>query len=107
MFAAQVGWLLAKPEGQEENRAALFGEALPDLPPTERLHDVWRELGCAKDGFNGPLPFDWAEIAAFDRMIAADLAPCEASCLVDMSRSYCVEVTDRNPLRKAPMERDA
>jgi hypothetical protein len=54
----------------------------------------------------GAAPLEWAEIEAFNRLTQADLAPCEASCLADMSRAYCVEVADRNPLRKSPMERD-
>jgi hypothetical protein len=53
----------------------------------------------------GVTPFEWTEIEAFNRLTAADLAPCEASCLVEMSRAYCVEIVNRNPLRKSPMER--
>jgi len=53
----------------------------------------------------GAVPFEWGEVEAFNRLTAADLSPCEASCLVDMSRAYCVEVANRDPLRKPPMER--
>jgi hypothetical protein len=97
--------MFAKPEGQDDTRLALFGEELPEIPATERLPELWRELGYARDGMSGVTPFEWAEIEAFNRLTAADLAPCEASCLVEMSRAYCVEIVNRNPLRKSPMER--
>jgi len=97
---------LAKPEGQEETRLQLYGETLPELPPGERLHDVWVQLGKAKDTFGGTVPFDWAEIQSFDRLTECGLNPSEASCLMDMSRAYCTEVANRNPLRIAPLERD-
>lgn len=77
------------------------------MSPSERLAEVWQALGYAKEGINGPMPFDWTEIEAFNRLTRADLHPCEASCLADMSRAYCLEVANRNPLRKSPMERDA
>lgn len=54
----------------------------------------------------GVVPFDWGEVQAYAALTAADLHPSEASCLVEMSRAYCREVIDGNPLRKAPMERD-
>lgn len=98
---------MAKPEGQDETRAQMHGEQLPDLPPTERLADIWLQLGRAGDGLSGPIPFAWVEIAAFARMSGTDLHPAEASCLVEMSRQFCIEVADRNPLRMAPMERKA
>lgn len=97
---------MAKPEGQDENRLALHGETLPDLPYTERLPDLWRELGYARETFGGVIPFEWREVQAYAVSTDCDLAPCEASCLVDMSRAYCVEISNTNPLRKAPMERD-
>jgi hypothetical protein len=97
---------LGTPDGQEENRSSLFGEHLPELPPTERLAEIWLEMGRSSDGINGATPFSWAELQAFAAMSGRDLHPCEASCLVDMSRAYCIELAERSPLRKAPMERD-
>ena len=98
---------MAKPDGQDEPRANLFGDALPELPPSERLAEIWRDFGRAGDGFCGPVPFSWAEIAAFTRLTGIDLHPAEASCLVEMSRQFCIEIADRNPMRIAPMERTA
>jgi hypothetical protein len=97
---------LAKPEGQEETRARLFGEVLPEIGLGERLTEVWRELGYAKSGSHGAVPFDFAEVDAFNRLTDCNLSPHEAMCLIDMSRAYCVEVAERNPLRVAPMERE-
>ena len=97
---------MAVPEGQEENRAALFGDELPDLPPTERVADIWRELGRARQSINGPAPFEWAELQAFSALSGIALHPAEAACLVDMSREFSLEIAERNPLRKSPMERD-
>jgi hypothetical protein len=97
---------LAKPEGEELNRAQLYGETLPELPIGERLHDLWRDLGHAMPGTYGAVPFTYGEIAAFDKLADCNLAPVEALCLVDMSRAYCAEIMERSPLRKAPMERD-
>jgi hypothetical protein len=96
---------MAKPEGQDESRLFLYGETLPELPPAERLAAVWSELGYAKEGMAGAVPLDWSELEAFARLTDCDLNPHEASCLMDMSRAYCVEVANRNPLRKSPMER--
>lgn len=104
-FAAQVGWLVVKPEGQDHSRAELYGEELPDLPASEILADAWRQLGCAGRSFNGPVPFEWREVAAFSEMTGAALTPIEAECLVDMSRVYCTELANTSALRKAPMER--
>lgn len=97
---------MAKPDGQDENRLQLYGESLPELPYTERLPDLWRELGYARETMGGVIPFDWREVQSYADLIGCDLAPCEASCLVDMSRAYCVEISNGNPLRIAPMERD-
>jgi hypothetical protein len=97
---------LAKPEDQKENRASLFGEVLPELPSTERLADLWQQLGCAQDSINGAIPLDWRELQAFADLSQCDITPCEAACLIDMSRAYCVEIGNRNPLRKSPMERE-
>jgi hypothetical protein len=84
----------------------LYGESLPVLAAGERLADVWRELGYAKSGPHGAVPFDFTEVEAFNRLTNCNLAPVEALCLVDMSRVYCTEVMDNNPLRKSPMERE-
>lgn len=67
---------------------------------------MWQALGYARETMGGAIPFEWSEVHAFARLTCADLAPCEAFCLVDMSRAYCVEIANRNPLRIAPMERD-
>jgi hypothetical protein len=69
------------------------------------LAEVWQALGYARDGFNGVVPFEWGEVESFTRLTATDLAPCEAFCLVEMSRAYCIEISNRSPLRKPPMER--
>jgi len=84
----------------------MYGETLPELPASERLQDVWRDLGHAMPGPHGAVPFTYGEIAAFDKLAHCNLAPVEALCLVDMSRAYCVEIVERSPLRKAPMERE-
>lgn len=97
---------MAKPKDSKENRAQMFGEALPELPATERLADVWRALGYARESMTRATPFDWQEVQAYDAMTGENLSHCEASCLVDMSRAYCVEVADTNPLRIAPMDRE-
>jgi hypothetical protein len=97
---------MVTPEGEEESRLQLYGEILPDLPPRERLHDIWQRLGYAMPGFNGPVPFTFGEMQAFASLSHCNLAPVEALCLVDMSRAYCAEIMERSPLRKAPMERE-
>lgn len=97
---------MARPEGQEQTRAELYGEDLPALPASERLSDLWQQLGYAGFSFNGTVPLDWRELQAFAEMTRCDITPAEASCLMDMSRAYCVEIGNRNPLSKAPMERD-
>ena len=97
---------MAKPDGEEQNRAQLYGEALPELPATETLADTWRDLGYAMSGANGAVPFTFGEVQAFAGLTDCNLAPIEALCLVDMSRAYCVEIMERSPLRKSPMERE-
>lgn len=84
----------------------MFGEVLPDLPITERLADLWQALGYAREGMAGAVPFEWREVQAFAQLTQCDISPAEASCLMDMSRAYCVEIGNRNPLSKAPMERE-
>lgn len=84
----------------------MFGETLPEIPAAETLTDVWRDLNYAREGFAGALPFEWRELQAFSDMSGRVLAPCEASCLMDMSRAYCTAIADKNPLSKPPMERD-
>jgi hypothetical protein len=90
----------------EETRAEMFGEVLPDLAASERLAGLWQQLGYAGQSFNGIVPFDWRELQAFAVMTQCDITPLEALCLMDMSRAYCVEIGNRNPLSKAPMERE-
>ena len=97
---------MAKPEGEDQNRAQLYGETLPELPVSECLPDVWRDLGYAMPGANGAVPFTFGELQAFTGLTDCNLGPVEALCLVDMSRAYCVEIMERSPLRKSPMERD-
>ncbi|MEW4469002.1 hypothetical protein AB1K62_14340 [Parasphingorhabdus sp. JC815] len=96
---------MAKPKGQKENRSQLYGERLPELAPTERLADIWRQIGYARDGMAGVVPFDWTELAAFSKLTECDLAPVEAECLMDMSRGYANMIVDTNPLSIAPMDR--
>lgn len=83
----------------------MFGETLPELPPRERLADVWRDMGCATADMNGVAPFSWQELQAFSAATDCALAPAEARCLIDMSRAYASAVSDENPLSIAPMER--
>lgn len=84
----------------------MWGGDLPELPPSERLGELWVELGRAQAGFAGAVPFEWREVQAFDQMLALDLTPDEATCLVEMSRVYCTELSQRSALRKSPMERE-
>lgn len=105
-FAAQVGWLSAKPQGHTETRHQMFGGELPELPAGELLADKWMQAGRAKPGFSGYMPLEWVDLQAFNALTGADLLPCEADCLVEMSRAYCAEIAETNPLRISPMERD-
>ncbi len=57
-------------------------------------------------GYHGAVPFTFNEMQAFASLAHCNLAPVEALCLVDMSRAYCAEIMDNNPLRKSPMERE-
>jgi hypothetical protein len=84
----------------------LYGETLPALPSSERLADLWQQLGYAGQSFGGVVPFSWQELQAFAEMTGCGITPAEASCLMDMSRAYCVEIGNGNPLSKAPMERE-
>ena len=97
---------MATPEGQDERRTETHGLELPELPCSERLADIWECMGRARAGGYGAVPFDFSDIDAFNRVTDCNLSPDEALCLVDMSRAYCVEAQDKNPLRKAPMERE-
>lgn len=100
-----MGWLLATPEGSQENRAKMFGESLPELPPSETLDHIWHSIGMAQVGMNGAEPFSWQEVQAYAALTGWRSTPTEAQCLVDMSRAYCAGIADKNPLSKAPMER--
>lgn len=95
------------PDGSGENRASVLGMKLPDLPLTETLHDVWHSLGMASVGSSGAVPLSWQELRAFADLSGCDIRPFEALCLIEMSRAYCVEVGERDPLRISPMERQA
>jgi len=83
----------------------MYGEQLPEIAPTERLVDLWRDLGCARAGVSGPVSFDWQEISAFNELMHCGFMPFEAQCLADMSRAYVGSISDKNPLSKSPMER--
>lgn len=84
----------------------MYGVTLPELPPAERLGDIWLDMGCASGGSWGVSPLSWQEISAYSGLTGTELAPLEAQCLVDMSRAYVQAVNDTNPLSIAPMERD-
>lgn len=103
-YAGQLGWLWAKPDGCEDTRAEIFGAQLPELPCSELLQDTWQELGLAGFGPNGAVPLTWAEVQSFIAATGCYLRPVEARCLIEMSRAYCVEVSNTNPLRISPME---
>jgi hypothetical protein len=66
---------------------------------------MWRDLGYARDSMTGVVPYEWREVQAYAALTEQNLSPGEASCLVDMSRAYCLEIVNGNPLRKSPMER--
>ncbi len=99
--------MLVKPDGADETRLDMFGEKLPDIPATETLHDAWIDLGCANFGFAGPTPLSWVDVAAYSQLTGRALKPCEATCLIEMSRAYVQALNDKNPLSIAPMERQA
>jgi hypothetical protein len=54
---------------------------------------------------SGAIPLSWQELRAFADLAGCDIKPFEALCLIEMSRAYCVEVAERDPLRISPMER--
>ena len=83
----------------------MFGTELPELPCGELLQDTWQEIGLAGFGANGAVPLTWSEVQAFAALTNADLRPYEARCLMEMSRAYCTEIANTNPLRISPMER--
>lgn len=84
----------------------MFGHVVPELPATECLPEHWQDMGYAHtDALGGVSPFQWQEIDAYLRVTNCDLAPCEAQCLMDMSRAYVRAVQDTHPLSKSPMER--
>lgn len=83
----------------------MYGEAMPELPPTESMADMWRELGLAQMTMHGPSPFDWVQVDAFARLAGYAISPIEAHCLMDMSRAYVNGLADTNPFSIAPMER--
>jgi hypothetical protein len=79
---------------------------LPEMPCTELLHEIWHEIGLAGFGPHGAaVPLTWQEVQAFIATSGRDLIPIEARCLVEMSRAYCNEIANTNPLRISPMER--
>lgn len=101
-----MGWLSAKVKDQPHTRAEMYGEKLPELPPSETLADHWQNMGLARllpmGGYAG---FEWQEVAAFKSAVQADLSPVEAQTLIDMSRAYASGLADTNPLSIEPMER--
>lgn len=66
---------------------------------------MWRDLGYARESMSGATPYSWSEVKAYADLACGDITAAEASCLVDMSRAYCLEILNGNPLRKSPMER--
>lgn len=84
----------------------MFGVRLPELPASERLAEIWAEMGMATASpMGGVTAVTWAEIDAYDRLNGRILAVCEAQCLMDMSRAYSAARDDTNPLSIEPMER--
>lgn len=104
-YAAQLGYLFCKPEGSEDFRYELIGMDLPILCETETLHKRWQEAGLAAIGPAGAIPISWQELRAFADLTACDIKPFEAVVLMEMSRAYCAETSQRSPLRLSPMER--
>jgi hypothetical protein len=86
-------------------RAEVHGVEYPELPTAETVHDWWDDVGRCGLIQGSPIPLTWAELQAFAALSGADLRPYEAKCLVEMSRAYCLEITNTNPLRISPMER--
>jgi hypothetical protein len=82
----------------------MYGVILPELAETEFLQDWWHETGMAQSGMSGAVPISWQEMRAFADMTGRDIRPYEAQCLVDMSRAYCAEISNRTSCI-APMER--
>lgn len=64
-------------------------------------------VGRCGMGQGGPLPLTWLELQAFGAMSGMELSAPEARCIVEMSRAYCNELANSNPLRISPMERQA
>jgi hypothetical protein len=82
----------------------MYGVTLPELAHTETLHRVWQDIGMAQSGMSGAVPISWQELRAFAEMTGRDIRLYEAQCLVDMSRGYCAEISNRTSCI-APMER--
>lgn len=98
-----MGWLSAIPKGSTEARFEIYGTDLPELPATERLHEVWHDLGR----HSGQGPISWAEISAYIDLTGADLSRVEIRTLRLMSQAYVDGLMDTGPLSISPMERAA
>ncbi len=96
-----MAWLNVTPEKHTEARYQVFGWTVPDLHPDERLHEVWQELGEARDG--QPLP--WLEMQAYAEMTGETLDAEEWRILREMSAAYCGQLRNMSPFEKSPMER--
>ena len=84
-----------------------MGVALPEIPPSEYMVEIWHHLGFFRIlGDGGRAPFEWHEIAAFAQMAGYAISPIEAHCLIDMSRAFVAGLNDTNPFSIPPMERD-
>jgi len=85
----------------------MYGDDYPELPASESLVDYWRDIGFASPApMGGAFPISWRDVQAFKEAGGYDISPCEARCLVDMSRAYVQGMLDDHPLSIAPMERD-
>lgn len=96
-----MGWLSAKPKDFAEQRYETVGIELPEIPPTERLAEVWNELG--RTGAEGA--FTWVEIKAYGDLTGVDLSSVECRTLRAMSVAYAEGLQDDNPFSIAPIER--
>lgn len=96
-----MAWLNVTPEKHKEPRYEVFGWEVPDLHPDETLHNVWQELGEARDG----QPLEWQELQAYANMTGEALDAEEWRILREMSVAYCSQLRRLSPFEPSPMER--
>lgn len=79
---------------------------LPEMPPTETVHELWQEAGISGRSFDGsPLPLSWSEIDAYRRMTESPRPAIVWQTIRAMSEAYVTGLNDTRPLSIAPMDR--